>query len=77
MASNGTVTQVIGSTFDAQFPENALPEIYNAVEIDFTVENGPDMTVRLELAGQEAQKSHGLCQGDKPDIANLPAGSNK
>jgi aminopeptidase len=44
------------------------------VEIDFTVENGPDMTVRLELAGQEAQKSHGLCQGDQPDIANLPAG---
>lgn len=44
------------------------------VEIDFTVENGPDMTVRLELAGQEAQKSHGLCQGEKPDIANLPAG---
>jgi leucyl aminopeptidase (aminopeptidase T) len=44
------------------------------VEIDFTVENGPDMTVRLELNRQEAQKSHGLCQGDKPDIANLPAG---
>ena len=44
------------------------------VEIDFTVENGPDMTVRLELSRQEAQKSHGLCQGDAPDIANLPAG---
>lgn len=44
------------------------------VEIDFTVENGPDMTVRLELGQQEAQKSHGLCQGDTPDIANLPAG---
>ena len=44
------------------------------VEIDFTVENGPDMTVRLELSRQEAQKSHGLCQGDTPDIANLPAG---
>ena len=44
------------------------------VEIDFTVENGPDMTVRLELNRQEAQKSHGLCQGDAPDIANLPAG---
>lgn len=44
------------------------------VEIDFTVENGPDMTVRLELNRQEAQKSHGLCQGDTPDIANLPAG---
>ncbi|MBL9176803.1 MAG: hypothetical protein JNM65_01995 [Verrucomicrobiaceae bacterium] len=44
------------------------------VEIDFTVENGPDMTVRLELSRQEAQKSHGLCQGDAPDVANLPAG---
>ncbi|MBE7498030.1 MAG: aminopeptidase [Verrucomicrobiaceae bacterium] len=44
------------------------------VEIDFTVENGPDMTVRLELSRQEAQKSHGLCQGDTPDVANLPAG---
>ena len=46
----------------------------DAVEIDFTVANGPDMTVRLELSQQEAQKSHGLCQGDTPDIANLPAG---
>lgn len=44
------------------------------VEIDFTVEGGEDMTVRLQLDGQEAQKSHGLCQGDTPDIANLPAG---
>ncbi len=44
------------------------------VEIDFTVENGPDMTVRLQLGQQEAQKSHGLCRGDTPDVANLPAG---
>lgn len=44
------------------------------VEIDFTVDGGEDMTVRLQLDGQEAQKSHGLCRGDKPDIANLPAG---
>ncbi|TLD72719.1 hypothetical protein FEM03_01185 [Phragmitibacter flavus] len=44
------------------------------VEIDFTVDGGEDMTVRLELGGQEAQKSHGLCRGDTPDIANLPAG---
>jgi F-type H+-transporting ATPase subunit beta len=33
MATNGTITQVIGSTFDAQFPEDGLPEIYNAIEI--------------------------------------------
>ena len=44
------------------------------VEIDFTVEGGESMTVHLELGKQEAQKSHGLCRGDKPDIANLPAG---
>ncbi len=31
MAANGTIIQVIGSTFDAQFPEDGLPDIYNAV----------------------------------------------
>ena len=29
----GKVTQVIGSTFDAEFPEGHLPEIYNALTI--------------------------------------------
>ena len=43
-----------------------------AVEIDFAFA-GRTATLRLELAGQEAQKSHGLCRGG-PDIANLPAG---
>jgi aminopeptidase len=44
------------------------------VEIDFVVHGGEEMSVRLELKGQEAQKSHGLCRGTTPDIANLPAG---
>jgi aminopeptidase len=44
------------------------------VEIDFIVHGGEEMTVRLELSGQEAQKSHGLCRGEAPDVANLPAG---
>lgn len=44
------------------------------VEVDFTVDGHRPMTVRLELDRQEAQKSHGLCQGDTPDVANLPAG---
>ena len=30
----GKVTQVIGSTFDVEFPESTLPAIYNAVRID-------------------------------------------
>ena len=33
MPATGKVTQVIGSTFDAIFPEDALPAIYNAVEV--------------------------------------------
>ena len=44
------------------------------IEIDFALETGEVLTARLELNGQEAQKSHGLCRGLKPDIANLPAG---
>ena len=38
MGSTGTVIQVIGSTFDAQFPEDALPDIYNAVTSDLEVD---------------------------------------
>ncbi len=37
MATTGSISQVIGSTFDAAFPEDDLPEIYNALEIDFKV----------------------------------------
>lgn len=44
----------------------------DSVEIDFSV-NGSTHTLRLDLARQEAQKSHGLCRGG-PDVANLPAG---
>jgi aminopeptidase len=43
------------------------------VEIDFGCE-GENYTLRLILNGQEAQKSHGLCRGEEPDVANLPAG---
>jgi|TARA_R110000782_G_scaffold124058_4_gene215557 F-type H+-transporting ATPase subunit beta len=33
--TKGTISQVIGSTFDAKFPEGELPEIYNAVVIEW------------------------------------------
>lgn len=42
------------------------------VEIDYTLDD-QKYTLHLQLDGQEAQKSHGLCR-DEPDIANLPAG---
>ncbi|MDC0201484.1 hypothetical protein OAK04_03720 [Verrucomicrobia bacterium] len=44
------------------------------IEIDFTLDEGRTLTAKLFLNGQEAQKSHGLCKGKVPDIANLPAG---
>jgi leucyl aminopeptidase (aminopeptidase T) len=44
------------------------------IEIDFALEDGRVLTAWLGLNGQEAQKSHGLCLGTTPDIANLPAG---
>ncbi|MDX2016130.1 MAG: F0F1 ATP synthase subunit beta [Planctomycetota bacterium] len=46
----GTITQVIGSTFDAQFPEEALPDIYNAVEVKTTTKSG-----ELHLVGEVQQ----------------------
>ncbi len=45
----------------------------DAFEIDFEV-SGRKATLKLLCNRQEAQKSHGLCRGDKPDVANLPAG---
>lgn len=45
----------------------------DAFEVDFVVA-GQAHTLKLLCGGQEAQKSHGLCRGEHPDVANLPAG---
>ena len=45
MPTTGKITQVIGSTFDAEFPEDQLPKIFNAVECD--IELKPGETQRL------------------------------
>ena len=42
-------------------------------EIDFQYGNVTH-TLKLECDQQEAQKSHGICLVDEPDVANLPAG---
>lgn len=42
------------------------------VEIDFAVEN-KNYSLNIELARQNAQKSHGICH-ESPDVVNLPAG---
>jgi len=46
----GKVTQVIGSTFDAEFPENALPLIYNALNIEQDVKG-----VKVKVTGEVQQ----------------------
>ena len=46
----GRVTQVIGSTFDAEFSEESLPEIYNALTLDQEIKG-----VRVKVTGEVQQ----------------------
>src|SRR5438093_10580262 len=46
----GRIVQVIGSTFDAEFEEGHLPEIYNALRIDTEFKG-----VHLRLTGEVQQ----------------------
>ena len=46
----GLITQVIGSTFDVEFPEDKLPAIYNAVKI-----NSNERGVEINLTGEVQQ----------------------
>jgi F-type H+/Na+-transporting ATPase subunit beta len=46
----GRITQVIGSTFDAEFPDDQMPGIYNAVKIQ-----SDQKGIKLELIGEVQQ----------------------
>src|SRR5215203_2455786 len=46
----GKIVQVIGSTFDAEFDEGHLPEIYNALKIDSDYKG-----VKVKLTGEVQQ----------------------
>ena len=50
MPATGEVSQIIGSTFDAEFPEDQLPEIHNALRIDH--EQGD---LKIHLVGEVQQ----------------------
>jgi F-type H+-transporting ATPase subunit beta len=50
----GKITQVIGSTFDAEFAENHLPAIYNAVKIESNHKGVP-----IKLTGEVQQQLGG------------------
>ncbi|MGA2797175.1 MAG: F0F1 ATP synthase subunit beta [Thermoguttaceae bacterium] len=46
----GRISQVIGSTFDVEFPENQLPPIYNAVKVE-----SDQKGIKLDLTGEVQQ----------------------
>src|SRR6476659_1867999 len=48
--TSGRIAQVIGSTFDAEFDEGHLPEIYNALTVS-TDEKG----IKIRLTGEVQQ----------------------
>src|SRR5207253_8445898 len=50
MPSTGKISQVIGSTFDAQFPEEQLPAICNAVKVDSQIDG-----MAIHLTGEVQQ----------------------
>ena len=43
MSNTGTIVQIIGPVIDAEFntKEGSLPKIYDALEIDYTVDGKP------------------------------------
>ena len=48
--ATGRIAQVIGSTFDAEFDEGHLPDIYNALKVD-----AEDKGVKIHLTGEVQQ----------------------
>ena len=51
VAKVGKIVQIIGSTFDVEFEEGHLPEIYNALKIETTGDKG----VAIKLTGEVQQ----------------------
>ena len=72
----GKVVQVIGSTLDAEFPENQIPEIYNALVLERDIMGEKVSTVcevqqhlggnrvrAVALASTDGIQLTGLCAG--------------
>ncbi|MEC7281384.1 MAG: F0F1 ATP synthase subunit beta, partial [Verrucomicrobiota bacterium] len=48
MNKNGKIVQVIGAVVDAAFPQDSVPEIYDAITISFAID-GADKSLTLEV----------------------------
>ncbi len=86
-SNTGTISQVIGSTFDAQFAEENLPDIYNALKIEFEVAGRKQTLVgevQQHLGGGQVRavalgSTDGLARGmtvlDTGDPVAVPVGN--
>src|SRR3954447_15881509 len=52
--ANGRIAQVIGSTFDVEFDEGHLPDIYNALTVD-----AEEKDIAIHLTGEVQQQLGG------------------
>ncbi len=69
----GRVVRVIGPVVDAEFPRDAMPDIFNALHVDVTLAEGTK-TLTLEVAQHlgdnlvraiSMQPTDGLVRGDR------------
>ena len=86
MATTGKIVQVIGSTFDVDFPETNVPAIHNAVRVDADSQIGPIRLtgeVQLHLGGGKVRcvalsGTDGLARGveavDTGEPVKVPVG---
>ena len=80
MSQSGKIIQVIGSTFDAQFPADALPEIYNAIEVE--IDNAGEKTLLVGEVNKHSGggrvrcvslgSTDGLCRGQECTDTGAP-----
>ena len=62
--NTGHIVQVIGAVVDVEFKES-LPAIYNALTVEFTVENQP---IKLTLEVQQHLSEHGSARSRCPAL---------
>ena len=86
MASTGKISQVIGSTFDAQFSEENLPDIYNALEVEYMIDGQKNTLVgevqqhlgggrvRAVALGSTDGLKHGMPALDTGQAVTVPVG---
>ncbi len=84
--TKGSITQVIGSTFDAQFPEGELPEIYNAITTEWQHDGKPTKLVgevqqhlgggrvRAVALGSTDGMTRGMASVDSGGPVSVPVG---